>query len=405
MTVGALSPSTCLACPPSKYNETSSNLSQCAPVSMVIPGLESLGKVNVIATETFDPPNTSKTETVALRGEFSEVTITFPPGAWPSNISQGPSITVFEIPTAQRRGAPVVAGKGVNFGPEGIEFPVHVTISCPVDSGFNATGRLLRVQKYSPQTNTTAAAWSPTGGLKYPDDGASPPGWKRDSVGKLKAISALTTSFSPYAVVDLTSAGTPAPNTTPQSTPRTSNPAKIVILEDSKSEFSRGWIIGLSIFGAVLLIAAFADLLLQFTRQSKEPLLPPGATSNALNSHQDVESQDDRQEPQLDGSILNTARPPHPRSALMEPTFTPAPFLSGDAMASGWALRSPVSGDDPEVKYPYPGDDPVLKYPYPFSGDHQEAGSASDVAVSVSGELVMADVAVSVSREGSHRSL
>ena len=304
----------------------------------LIQGLESLGAVKVFAKKTFPAPNRSKTETFGLAGEFSAVTIAFPPGAWPANLTTGPSITVFEIPPAARRGAAVVAGKGVNFGPDGIEFSVPVTISCPVDSGFNANGRTLRVQKYIPQTSTTPAAWGPP--LDIPDDGASPKGWKRDSAGKLMAVSALTTSFSPYAVVDLTSAVTPAPSTPtpPQSTPQsTPNKAPVVNLPPKKkNEFSRGWIIGLSIFGAILLIAALAGLFLQFRRKSKEPLLPPDAPSNVLNTDPDVESQPDSQEPNA------------------------------------------VSGDDREVKYPYP-----------VSGDHQEAGSASDVAVSVSGDLVV----------------
>ena len=304
----------------------------------LIQGLESLGAVKVFAKKTFPAPNRSKTETFGLAGEFSAVTIAFPPGAWPANLTTGPSITVFEIPPAARRGAAVVAGKGVNFGPDGIAFSVPVTISCPVDSGFNANGRTLRVQKYIPQTSTTPAAWGPP--LDIPDDGASPKGWKRDSAGKLMAVSALTTSFSPYAVVDLTSAGTPAPSTPtpPQSTPQsTPNKAPVVNLPPKKkNEFSRGWIIGLSIFGAILLIAALAGLFLQFRRKSKEPLLPPDAPSNVLNTDPDVESQPDSQEPNA------------------------------------------VFGDDREVKYPYP-----------VSGDHQEAGSASDVAVSVSGDLVV----------------
>ena len=363
--LGAASRSTCLECPSNAssflgstsvsnctcnsgftdHSETIGNFSgivNCSATGFsleLIEGLESLGAVKVFAKKTFPVPNRSKTDTFGLEGEFSAVTIAFPPGAWPANVTAGPSIAVFEIPPAARRGAAVVAGKGVNFGPDGIAFSIPVAISCPVDSGFNVIDRTLRIQKYIPRTNTTAAAWGPP--LDIPDDGASSKGWKRDSAGKLTAVSALTTSFSPYAVVAHTSAGTSASNTPtpPQSTPQsTPNKATVVNLppEDSKNEVSLGWIIGLSIFAAILLIAAFAGLFLQLRRKSKKPLLPPDVPSNVLNTHPDVESQPDCQDPDV------------------------------------------VSGDDRQVKCPYP-----------LSRDHQGAGSASDVAVSVSGDLVV----------------
>jgi len=96
-------------------------------------GLETLGFVPVFARETFPVPNRFVSTKLQLKGEFSGVSIELPAGAWPAHVTEGPSLTVFELPISWRRTGQDVAGKAVKFGPDGIEFDVPITISVPVD--------------------------------------------------------------------------------------------------------------------------------------------------------------------------------------------------------------------------------------------------------------------------------
>ena len=126
-------------------------------------GLEALGKVQVLASMTFPAPRAGEAASFGLTGDFSDITLDLPAGAWPADLLVGPSIAIFEMPAGARRGA-TVAGLGVN--PDGIRFPIPVTITAPVHANFDLGNRVLRVHRYNPQTGKQSAdSWTP---LPYP---------------------------------------------------------------------------------------------------------------------------------------------------------------------------------------------------------------------------------------------
>jgi hypothetical protein len=127
--------------------------------------LEALGKVQVLASMTFPAPRAGEAASFGLTGDFSDITLDLPAGAWPADLLVGPSIAIFEMPAGPRRGA-TVAGLGVNLGPDGIRFPIPVTITAPVLANFDLGNRVLRVHRYNPQTGKQSAdSWTP---LPYP---------------------------------------------------------------------------------------------------------------------------------------------------------------------------------------------------------------------------------------------
>ena len=115
-----------------------------------------------------------------------------PIGAWPAHVTEGPSLTVFELPVSRRRAGLNVAGKAVNFGPDGILFDVPITISVPVDATANLTGHHLRVFEYHPSSSTTPEAWTE----KDMPQGFTVP----DQPSILKSV---TNSFSVYVAVKI----------------------------------------------------------------------------------------------------------------------------------------------------------------------------------------------------------
>ena len=128
-------------------------------------GLEALGNVHVLASMTFPAPRAGEAASFGLTGDFSDISLDLPAGAWPADLLVGPSIAIFEMPAGARRGA-TVAGLGVNLGPDGIRFPIPVTIAAPVHANFDLGNRVLRVHRYNPQTDRRAtASWTP---LPYP---------------------------------------------------------------------------------------------------------------------------------------------------------------------------------------------------------------------------------------------
>ena len=153
-------------------------------------GLEALGNVHVLASMTFPAPRAGEAASFGLTGDFSDISLDLPAGAWPADLLVGPSIAIFEMPAGARRGA-TVAGLGVNLGPDGIRFPIPVTITAPVHANFDLGNRVLRVHRYNPQTDKQSAdSWT---ALTYPQ-GYSVPHDPR-------VIKATTTSFSAYFVL------------------------------------------------------------------------------------------------------------------------------------------------------------------------------------------------------------
>lgn len=199
------------------------------PEFKTLTGLEALGTVKVLQTQSFPAPNRTEKAIYALSGEYSAVTLELPPGAWPENLQQGPSIAVFELPASRRR-AGTVAGKAVSFGPDGTQFSSPVTISCPVDSNFDAGNRQLQVHRYNPSTGTTPVSWTK---LPYPD------GYEVPS-GAVSAVKGTTMSFSAYAVLAVdppssmssTSLPTPPPTTPEPSTSTSSTSSSSVTVKN-----------------------------------------------------------------------------------------------------------------------------------------------------------------------------
>ena len=125
------------------------NADDAPPV--VLEGLETLGSVKVIASMSFPPPPAGEATSYALAGAYSDISLDLPAGAWPSDLTVGPSIAIFEMPASDRRGQ--VAGLGVNLGPDGTHFAVPVTISAPVDSNLDLGNKELRIHRFTPKTD------------------------------------------------------------------------------------------------------------------------------------------------------------------------------------------------------------------------------------------------------------
>ena len=135
-----------------------------------IKGLEALGDVKVFAAKSFPPPDRTKDVSVSLDGEFAEVKLDLPAGAWPEGLTEGPSMTVFEMPPSNDSATDKkkIAGKAINFGPEGIKFSKPVTLSLPLDlSGLDLGGLQLRPHRYNPEDGS----WTM---IPFPD-GYEPP--------------------------------------------------------------------------------------------------------------------------------------------------------------------------------------------------------------------------------------
>jgi len=178
----------------------------------IVKGLEALGQVKVFQKLTFPVPSRTEPASFAMFGKYSAVTLDLPAGAWPAGMTEGPSITIFEIPSSRRAGT--VAGVGVNFGPDGTQFSSPVTIACPVNANFDLGNRLLKVYRYNPASGSNPPTWTPDGGLPFPAGYTVPS-------GVVTFVKGTTMSFSAYAVraVDPPGATTPPPTTTPTPPP------------------------------------------------------------------------------------------------------------------------------------------------------------------------------------------
>ena len=169
---------------PRGYELTNEDNADDAP-PVVLEGLETLGSVKVIASMSFPPPPAGEATSYALAGAYSDISLDLPAGAWPSDLTVGPSIAIFEMPASDRRGQ--LAGLGVNLGPDGTHFAVPVTISAPVDSNLDLGNKELRIHRFTPKSDNATATWTP---LPYPQDYSVP--------SNPTAIKAITSSFSAY---------------------------------------------------------------------------------------------------------------------------------------------------------------------------------------------------------------
>ena len=115
------------------------------PVVLFSGSLASLGSLPVFARQSFNQPTAGTAAKMSLSGEFSDVSVDLPAGAWPASDPAGQlSIMVFELPSSfQRRhvvkagtqplslfGQQEIAGKAVYFGPEGVKVTPQVESMC-----------------------------------------------------------------------------------------------------------------------------------------------------------------------------------------------------------------------------------------------------------------------------------
>ena len=201
-----------------------------AEVVKKIPGLEALGNVKVLSEKSFPKPDTSKDVSYGLDGVFSNVKLELPAGAWPEDLGEGPSMTVFELPPMPEEPATdgkkpkKVAGKCINFGPEGVKFSKPVAISLPLDlSTLDLTGMMLRPHRFNPDDSSWTEIALPEG-YEVP----SFPNCLANSTNSTNAtecrpdapppvIKGATMSFSAYAALSVPDLGPGSPaSETPQ---------------------------------------------------------------------------------------------------------------------------------------------------------------------------------------------
>ena len=156
----------------------------------VLPGLGALGSVRVLAFALFDVPDPTKSQVFAMEGLYSSVSISVPPGAWPPELTTGPSAAVFTPPEDRRRSASQsVLGAFVSFGPPGVNFTAPIVISCPFNlTGIDEGNLEIRVHKY----DTALKTFHP---LPYP---VRLSGRRNSAVDKERgAVEATVSSFDP----------------------------------------------------------------------------------------------------------------------------------------------------------------------------------------------------------------
>jgi len=123
----------------------------------ILPGLEALGSVMVLAFAQFLAPNAQATSSTvfALEGLYSAVSISVPPGAWPLDLATGPSAAVFTPPDGRRRSSKIIVGPYVVFAPSNVSFAAPITIACPFNlTGMDEGNLEIRVHKYHAGSQT-----------------------------------------------------------------------------------------------------------------------------------------------------------------------------------------------------------------------------------------------------------
>jgi hypothetical protein len=144
----------------------------------ILPGLESMGPVEVLSYVKFPPPPTfvpkkrssDEPAVFSLPGLYSMISIQVPPGAWPPNLAAGPSATVF-IPSGVSRGMRSdqrIVGPFVSFGPIGVNFSQAITITAAVNlTGIDEGNLEIRVHTYDAGSQTFTPLPYPLGESFY----------------------------------------------------------------------------------------------------------------------------------------------------------------------------------------------------------------------------------------------
>ena len=126
--------------PPDKIShdplKTSFHATTAVSFTAVIPGLESLGAVEVLLpTVSLGVPSHDVTTTFSLPGPFSQIQITIPAGSWVARRrSDGRALTatVFSLPAAAGGGLPGAAcGPAVDLGPHDVALAAPLLLALP----------------------------------------------------------------------------------------------------------------------------------------------------------------------------------------------------------------------------------------------------------------------------------
>jgi hypothetical protein len=258
----------------------------------VLPGLESLGSVQVLAHMIFPVPDPNKMSVFSLEG-YSSISISVPPGAWPTELTTGPSAAVFTPPPNFRRStSQFVVGPYVSFGPSGVNFSAPIVISCAFNlTGIDEGNLEIRVHRY----DTVSKKYYP---LPYP---VRLPGRRNPAVDKQRgSVEALVSIFDPpYVALATRMPIVAAPP-----------PAKAVIIaiNDSKrpdEEPEKKVDIWLYVAGGVSGIMFFACLAFVFMYRSlrkkmTEPLLED-SNSKAKGKTKDKDPEKQPEDPEKNG--------------------------------------------------------------------------------------------------------
>jgi len=142
----------------------------------ILPGLESMGPVEVLSYVKFPPPpvprkrSSDEPAVFSLPGLYSMISIQVPPGAWPPNLAAGPSAAVF-IPSGVSRGMRSdqrIVGPFVSFGPIGVNFSQAITITAAVNlTGIDEGNLEIRVHTYDAKSQTFTPLPYPLGESFY----------------------------------------------------------------------------------------------------------------------------------------------------------------------------------------------------------------------------------------------
>ena len=222
----------------------------------VLPGLEGLGSVTVLAFTRFARPDPNALANVVfeMTGAFSAISISIPPGAWPPDLAEGPSAAVFTPPARRRRAEArlLVIGPYVSFGPAGANFSIPLTISCPFNlSGVDEGNLEIRIHRY----DSSAGTYTP---LPYPTATTENPSPVDKVSGSVRGIVSIFEPPYVACATNLPPTSTPAPPEAPPPPPEAINASQAPEEEKAASflaiimGFVGGAVVGCSGFVYVL---------------------------------------------------------------------------------------------------------------------------------------------------------
>eukprot|EP00960_Hanusia_phi_P073268 767971-Hanusia_phi.AAC.4 len=151
------------------------------------------GPLSVIASKVFPPPNRSRITTYYLASS-SNLTITFPPNAWPAGENRPVKINLVNfssnlvVTDSALSASRKIAGQGIYFEPSGIVFALPVAISIPFDTHVDYGNFRLNVFVF----NTTTNSWT---AKPYSSSTSVPVNFVEG------VVHAQTSSFSLYTVL------------------------------------------------------------------------------------------------------------------------------------------------------------------------------------------------------------